>query len=78
MEAARLKGVEERYYIIDGKLYLRRGYNMLEVVAPKDRLSKLSSIHQDSGHVGIAKLYNTCRRFYYWPYLLEDCSRSVR
>lgn len=66
------------YLLINGKLYRDNDLYLLEVVGPTQRLPLLSKIHEDSGHVGTRRLFESCRRSYYWPYLLEDCAKTVR
>ena len=43
-----------------------------------DRDDILRDLHESSGHVGITKLYNMVREYYYWPKLYYDCERIVK
>lgn len=65
--------IGDRFALINGTLYLKEGKQLREIPSICRRREILKDLHEVGGHVGIGKLYNMAKGYYYWKHLFWDC-----
>lgn len=74
----KLVELASQFQIVRDRLYLVHGSDMREVPSPRKRRSILIDLHEVGGHVGITKLFNMCRQYYFWPNMFRDCQQVAK
>lgn len=67
-----------KFTLINDEMFEITGEVPRKVPRLADRVPLIQDLHVSCGHVGILKLYNMLRGYYYWPGLYDDVSMVVK
>lgn len=65
--------VAEQFEIVGGRMFMTANNSYREVPRVCERVTIVKDLHEQCGHVGVSKLYDMLRHYYYWPHLFETC-----